>query len=153
MDRKFKNIPVMDNYDCNLPENFWVNFPESDLPKAPFEKIDIDRLEYLVESCKPKLLVSEYQRALKCIDYLRFGAPSFQLSNLPACLEKNSSIALKHGAAVTDVLASWVSKKFVAGPFKSPPLAKLQIELNLGRPANKQSESMSERVTPNWEKL
>jgi hypothetical protein len=64
--RKFKNIPVMDNYDCNLPENFWANFPESDLPKVPFEKIDIDRLEYLIEGCKPKLLASEYQRALKC---------------------------------------------------------------------------------------
>ncbi len=121
-ERKFKDIPVMDNYDCDLPETFWANFPRNDLPKIPFEKIDIKKLECLVENCKAKLLNSEYQRALKCIDYLRFGAPSFQLSTLPACVVKNSSVALKHGAAVTDVLASWVSKKYVAGPFKSPPL-------------------------------
>jgi hypothetical protein len=134
VERKFKNIPIMKDYDCVLPENFWSNFPVADLPKVPLEKIDIDRLEYLVESCKPKLLASEYQRALKCIDYLRIGAPSFQLSNLPACLVKNSSIALNHGPAVTDVLASWVSKKFVAGPFKSPPLPNFRANSILAVP-------------------
>ncbi len=153
VERKFKEIPVMDDYDCELPEAFWANFPKNDLPNVPFEKFNIKKLECLVNNCKDKLLDSEYQRALKSIDYLRFGAPSFQMSPLPACVVKNSPVALKYGAAVTDVLASWVRKKFVAGLFKSPPFVEFQIEFNLGSSTNKQSESVSKRVAPNGKKL
>jgi hypothetical protein len=35
---------------------------------------------------------------------------------------KNSKGALIHGEEVTDTIASWITKKFMAGPFYTPPL-------------------------------
>jgi hypothetical protein len=44
------------------------------------------------------------------------------MQKLPGCMVKNSSTALEFGKEVTDVIASWVDKKFVCGLFKSPPV-------------------------------
>jgi hypothetical protein len=42
---------------------------------------------------------------------------------LPALFEKNAPSAVENGEFMTDALASWVKKGFVAGPFDTPPLA------------------------------
>jgi hypothetical protein len=43
-------------------------------------------------------------------------------------------LAYGYGAVVTDVVATWVSKKFMAGPFKSPPVANFCANSNLAMP-------------------
>jgi hypothetical protein len=97
------------------------------------------------------LLKSEKNRAERCIDYLRNGGPSFQIQKLGSCCVKNSKQATEYGAAVTDTIASWVEKKFVAGPFLNPPLPnfransilavpqpnKVRICLNVSLPENR----------------
>jgi hypothetical protein len=40
---------------------------------------------------------------------------------LPPPIEKNAKSAIENGAAMTDVLATWLKKGFVAGPFDFPP--------------------------------
>ncbi len=60
-------------------------------------------------------------RAKKCISYLSSGAPAFQKSALGPCSVKNSKDAFEFGIQVTDSIASWIKKCFVAGPFESPP--------------------------------
>ncbi len=75
------------------------------------------------------MLTSELLRAEKCIEYLEFGAPSFQMSDLGPCSVKNSTAAFKHGIEVTDSIAAWIVKGFVAGPFFSPPLEKFRSNL------------------------
>jgi hypothetical protein len=35
---------------------------------------------------------------------------------------KNSKKSLEFGASVTDTIATWITKKFVAGPFDNPSL-------------------------------
>jgi hypothetical protein len=80
------------------------------------------RLSELIEENKHLLLKSELARAKKCVDFLTTGAPAFQLRPLPGCCVKNSKNAFLFGANVTDTIASWVEKKFVAGPFSTSPL-------------------------------
>jgi hypothetical protein len=80
------------------------------------------------------MLASELKRAEKCIEYLDIGAPSFQMSVLGPCSVKNSTAAFKHGIEVTDSIASWIVKGFVAGPFFSPPLDKFRSNSILAIP-------------------
>ncbi len=119
--RKFEGIPIVNDY-ANPPEHFWSSFPTNELSKEPFTRVNVEVLSAELEKNKNSLLISEYMRGLKCVDYLRNGAPLFQRYKLPACIVPNSKAALKHGAEVTDVIATWVSKKFVSGPFSSPPV-------------------------------
>jgi hypothetical protein len=118
---KWKDIPVLSNYDSIPDESFWSNFPKRDLPTAPETKIDVEKFESKVESHREKLLPSQFERARKAVNFLRYGAPAFQKSFLSGCHVKNSSITHKHGAVVTDNIATWVAKGFAAGPFNAPP--------------------------------
>jgi hypothetical protein len=67
-------------------------------------------------------LKSEQKRAEKCINYLVMGGPVFQITPLGSCHVKNSKAAIQHGEEVTDTIAAWITKKFAAGPFDTPPL-------------------------------
>jgi hypothetical protein len=79
-------------------------------------------------------LDSEKQRATKCIDYLTNGAPAFQKTSLGPCAVKNSKAAFIHGSEVTDSIATWIKKGFVAGPFFSPPVPNLRANSILAIP-------------------
>jgi hypothetical protein len=120
--RAFPSIPVLPDYSKIPSEAFWKDFPFNPLPVQPETKISIEKLKDLIEKSKHLLLKTELDRANKCVEYLTSGAPSFQSAHLPGCSVKNSDIALRHGHSVTDTIASWVEKKFVAGPFPTPPV-------------------------------
>jgi hypothetical protein len=102
-------------------KGFWSSFPSAPLPEKVTSRIATLKLRACVEKVKKDLTQSELARAEKCLDYLSNGAPSFQKSPLGPCLVKNLTAALKFGPEVTDSIASWIKKGFVAGPFISPP--------------------------------
>jgi hypothetical protein len=83
--------------------------------------IDTNGFKTELELATSRLTEAERLRALKCISYLEAGAPAFQRDVLGPCSVKNSKEAVKYGAEVTDSIASWIKKGFVAGPFESPP--------------------------------
>jgi hypothetical protein len=74
-----------------------------------------------------KLTLSEKLRAKKVIFSLKKGAPSIQGSYLPSCFLKNADSAVQHGRILTDILASWVEKDFICGPFKDPPFKDFRV--------------------------
>jgi hypothetical protein len=78
----------MKDYDTVLPEEFWQKFPSNSFPKKIFTKVNVEVLDKKIESSKFTLLHSEYARAKKCVQYLRYGAPSFQSKKLPSCVVK-----------------------------------------------------------------
>ncbi len=120
--RIFNNIPILQDYEKPPQESFWRSFPFNNLPSKPETKINTIRLSELIDENKHLLLKSELARANKCVEYLSRGAPAFQLCPLPGCCVRNSKNTFLFGANVTDTIASWVEKKFVAGPFSTPPL-------------------------------
>ena len=69
------------------------------------------------------MFASELKRAYKVISDLTFRADACQKSALPAMNTQNSWSAVDNGALLTDTIATWVIKGFVAGPFDTPPVA------------------------------
>jgi hypothetical protein len=122
------------DYSTHAPESFWTSFPSYDIPEKPETNIDIARLENLITSNSKLLLRSEIKRGLKCVDYLTNGAPAFQTKPLGPCVIKNSQNAITHGESVNNTIANWVSKKFVAGPFRCPPLENFRANSILAVP-------------------
>ncbi len=87
----------------------------------------IDALEKLVLKHESKLLKQEVERAKRAIDYLRNGAPALQLERLKSCLVQNKLASADAREAVLKTMKDWVSKGFVAGPFKEPPLDDFRV--------------------------
>jgi hypothetical protein len=131
---KFKEIPILPRYGGNGSETFWEKFPHNELPTKTETRVDHGKLKSILVEKSPFLLKSEINRAEKCIDYLCNGGPSFQTKKLGACCQKNLKQATEHGATVTDTIASWVEKKFVAGPFLNPPLPNFRANSILAVP-------------------
>jgi hypothetical protein len=120
--KKFPDIPTLNQYGTGAPRIFWDKFPSNPIPNAPETRIDTTALKAIYENRKNLLLKSEQNRAMKCINYLEMGGPAFQTTPLGSCHVKNSKAAIQHEEEVTDTTATWITKKFVAGPFDTPPL-------------------------------
>ena len=121
--RLYPEIPILDKYGLQTPDNFWNHFPKNRIPLLPTTAINIAILEQIIEGNKHRLLPSELKRAYKSVNYLKHGGPAFQHKILGPCISKNPNVTLIHGTCVTDTIASWIDKGFVAGPFDTPPLA------------------------------
>jgi hypothetical protein len=119
--RKFPDIETLADYGSTPNENFWANFPTRDLPTSVAARANPLALANNLQACHHLLRTSEIIRAHKCIDYLTNGAPLHLSKNMGPCSVPNSKNAIKFGSEVTDSIASWITKSFVAGPFKSPP--------------------------------
>jgi hypothetical protein len=68
-----------------------------------------------------------FERISKSLDNLEKGAPLAQKDPLPSCFVPNADSAYKYGESVTETVASWVTKKFVSGPFDGPPLKNFRV--------------------------
>ena len=149
--KNYDSIPTLNSYERIPDENFWERFPKRDLPKSPSTRINIENLEKVVREAGPYMTKSELHRAKRVIHDLRNGADAYQNISLPPITAKNAKSALKYGELMTDKLASWIDKGFVAGPFNCPPLpgfrgnplmaiarnGKIRPVLNMSGPAGK----------------
>jgi hypothetical protein len=120
--RKNPEIPVLNDYRIKAEKSFWEKFPSKNLPSKPTTKINIVKLEEKIIESKAKLNNSSWNRAQKCLNYLKYGGPSFQSSYLPSCTVRNSTAAFENGKEITDSICTWVKKGYVSGPFSSPLL-------------------------------
>jgi len=117
---KWEEIPILNNYRVDPGDNFWLNFPFNPLPSFPDSCVNVKALKRLVASNKSKLNRHQLKRALRVCRDIQKGGDSYQLAELPGLHVNNTSSAYEHGAMLTDKIATWVSKGFVAGPFKDP---------------------------------
>ena len=124
---KCKEIPKLKDYKTIPAKEFWESFPSSSIPSKIEVSVDTEKLEKLLEDNGNILKDSEKARAATCLENLKSGASSFQKSELPSNFSKNALSAVNNGAEVTDVIASWIKKGFVAGPFSQPPLPQFRV--------------------------
>ena len=124
---KWKNIPILEDYRKIPGPSFWEKFPKKDLPVIPETKIDTGKMEGKVSDLSEKLSTFQFERAKRAINFLKYGAPAFQKKRLAGCFVNNSSITYRHGAAVTDNIATWIDKGFAAGPFDTPPYEEFRV--------------------------
>ncbi len=104
----------------NPNDEFWSVFP-SNFPTKVCSKVDAGKLETLVQKHAVKWTKIEKRTARKAIKRLRGDVPIALKKDLPGLVEKNAKSAFENGEQITDALADWIKKGFVAGPFDSPP--------------------------------
>jgi hypothetical protein len=66
----------------------WSTFGKREIPSEPETRIDIGKLEELVDRHESRLLENEVLRARRVIKYLKTGAPAHQKRSLGSCLVK-----------------------------------------------------------------
>ena len=126
-ERKHQNIPILSDYSIKPKEEFWDNFPKMGIPTKVSTGMNVHALAALLEDRKMFLNRAEYGRGLKTVAFLSEGAPSHQKTSLPAVFCRNAKTAYEYGAQLTDTVAEWVQKGFVAGPFSNPPLPAFRV--------------------------
>ena len=120
---KNKEIPVLNNYEGSASAEFWDKFPKNNLPVKASTRVNVDEFEKQIDKVKDKMTGTEFCRAQKAVRDLKEGAGAYQKSELPPMNSYNARSAYDNGALLTDTIATWVKKGFVAGPFETPPKA------------------------------
>ena len=120
---KNKEIPVLESYEEAADSSFWEKFPKRALPKRVETKVNVLALKKKIFAAKQKMARTELNRAKRVLKNLQFGASAFQRGPLPPLIGKNAKSTATHGRFLTDTIATWVKKGFVAGPFEFPPMA------------------------------
>jgi hypothetical protein len=145
---KCPEIPVLKSYKVTPPASFWEKFPARPLPTKPASPVNIQALQSLLIANNESLPLSQQLLAQKVLHELEHGVDALQTRHLPGEIIPNSRSVLEHGAVFTDLVAHWIKKGFVAGPFISPPCAefrsnsmiavsqkdKIRIVMNLSAP-------------------
>jgi hypothetical protein len=119
---KNPDVPVLSDYSRKAPDSFWKTFP-SNYPET-FRQggVNVKRLKSLAKTCETSWTLAERHVARKAIRKLEGKDPVVLTRALPEMFEKNAKSAIENRKAMTDVLATWLKKGFVAGPFDEPPV-------------------------------
>ena len=125
--KKYDEIPILQDYSGKFPEEFWKKFPVRSLPSSPESCVNHVKLEELLKARMDNLTKAEFKRGLRAVSFIREGAPSHQKTELPGVFCQNTQSAFLHRESLSDTLADWVVKKFVAGPFSHPPTRKFRV--------------------------
>ncbi len=67
---------VLDDYRKKPPTEFWNSFPKADMPTEVSTRVNVDKMESMVNKNKSKMLPFQLERARKAISYLKRGATS-----------------------------------------------------------------------------
>ena len=119
---KNKEIPELACYDGFAEESFWEKFPKRELPVRIETKVNVVALRKRILTEKCRMARTEFIRAKKVLKNLQEGAEAFQKNPLPPLIAKNAKNTSTYGRHLTDTIATWVKKGFVAGPFDTPPM-------------------------------
>jgi predicted RNA-binding Zn-ribbon protein involved in translation (DUF1610 family) len=133
-------IPKIDNYKKSPDEKFWDIFPCNGLPSSPSCSVKIEVLERILAQSIPNLSEATIVRAKTCIENLKKGASALQKEKLPPVFVQNTESTFNHGEEVTNIVASWIVKKFVSGPFVDPPLKNFRVNKLLAIDQGKKSD-------------
>ena len=119
---KNSEIPWLKDYSIAPDENFWLKFPKKELPSRAETSVNISAFTEEVNNVRAKMIMTEKKRADRAISDLTNGAEAYQMLALPPMNSVNVKSAVENGELLTDTIATWIKKGFVAGPFDSPPM-------------------------------
>ena len=119
---KNPEIPILKSYTGGAESEFWDKFPKRGLPDQATTRVNVEKLAARVNNVRNKMSETECRRADRLLSDLVAGADSCQRSELPPMNSPNSRSTVENGALLTDTIATWVKKGFVAGPFSTPPV-------------------------------
>ena len=114
-------IPRLEDYSSAPDEDFWLKFPKKELPGRAETSVNISAFAEEVNSVRAEMTITEKKRADKALSDLTNGAEAYQMTALPPMNSVNAKSAIENGELLTDTIATWVKKGFVAGPLTAPP--------------------------------
>ena len=125
---KCPDLPKLCSYEGAANSIFWKSFPSSKIPSNLESNVNILKLEEIILECESFLTSFEVNRALQAVSKILNSelAPAKLLIFL-LVFAKNSSNCSKYGVEITDTIANWSPKGFVAGAFKAPPLSNYRV--------------------------
>ena len=129
IDVKERKPTSFDHVDFSRPgtEEFWREFPSRELPDRPTTRINVTRLEELINEWDSHMTIHERDMAQKALKYLKEGAPAYQMSELPGISVKNAPSIMKCAPEFTETLKKWVEAGYAAGPFREMPLQNMRL--------------------------
>jgi hypothetical protein len=120
-EKKNPSIPLLNCYQSPPDASFWESFP-SHFPSGLKQTVNIANLKGYMSKCWVDWTLPQKRTAEKAVAFLEAKIPAPLTKDLPGLIEKNAPSAIENGEYMTDVLATWVKKGFVAGPFRKPPM-------------------------------
>jgi len=125
---KCPEIEELKSYEKPPVNSFWNKFPKNLEKNTCTTPINVCRLEKLVNENCSKWSYQQKTIARRAIRTLKFGSKiCFKKGLKVKNFSKNGKSAFKHGRLITDTIATWVKKKYVIGPFSTPPYKDLNI--------------------------
>ena len=119
---KNSEIPRLNDYSVAPDKSFWLKFPKKELPSRAETSVNISAFSEEVNNVRSKMTITEKKRADRAISDLTNGTEAYHMSALPPMNSVNAKSAVENGELLTDTIATWIKKGFVAGPFDSPPM-------------------------------
>ncbi len=132
--RLFPQIPILPDYHNSPPHSFWSLFPSRSLPHDISTPINQSLLASLVHAAFPFWSFQQRSLGQFALHSICHGAQPRRAKPLPGLFTPNTPSAFLYGAQITDTIASWITKGFVAGPILSPPLPAFRVNPLLAIP-------------------
>jgi hypothetical protein len=132
--RFFPQLPILPDYHNPPSQPFWSHFPSSTLPPDISTPINQSLFASLVHAAFPSWSFQQRSLAQFALHSICHGAQPRWEKPLTALFTPNTPSAFLYGAQITDTIASWITKGFVAGPFLSTPLPAFRVNPLLAIP-------------------
>ena len=127
MGKKMPEVGRLENYRAKPPEQFWAAFPTFKPRKLVPSQVHVGRLAKLIRECWDGWDQQQKKDAKSALSILKRGARTFLTKKLPGMEQKNAASAYEEGEMMTDNIAHWVKKKFVAGPYRRRPYRQFRV--------------------------
>jgi hypothetical protein len=109
---KNPEIEELSDYSVPAKTSFWKNFPKN-YPETLAKNVDVRRLESLIGTCWDTWTLPQKRIAKRAVERLKGKLLVKLKKDLAPMREKNAKTALENGREMTDVLATWIKKKYV----------------------------------------
>jgi hypothetical protein len=90
-------------------------------------------LAHLTKKCQQKWSIREKSIASVLLKNLNEGTKTKLHKSLPSITVRNAKSAIRNGEIMTDTIATWVKKRFVAGPFDTPPTPNFRANMLMAK--------------------
>ncbi len=132
--RLFPQIPTLPDYHSSPPPTFWTSFPYRPLPPSPTTPVNQSLFGSMVHDAFPSWSFQQRTLGQQALHSICHGAQPRWTKPLPGLFTPNTPSAYLYGPQITDTIAAWITKGFVAGPFLSPPLPNFRVNPLLAIP-------------------
>jgi hypothetical protein len=131
--KKCPEIPQLNSYTKPPQPTFWNVFPRDTTVGGPNTPVAVITLQHLIGKSNALWTALEKSVAAVLCRNLAEGTKIELSKPLGEIHCKNVNSATRNGEIMTDTIAAWIKKKFVTGPFDTPPLPNFRVNMLMAK--------------------